>query len=254
MKKLKLCAVALLGVGAFGINTLQAQLTALPFQTNDVQSLNATLTGVFQATNYTKTSASSTNTIAKVKTGKVASKDLLGLIGLAYAGDKTAYTGKGYNLQISLRNLDTNDDYQEWYVQVYNGTNLVLDTYTATPVVPANSSSADAYFDIWSDQGPINASVNEGKSGSATQTRSAGFEFYYEYYNTNSSSWTEPVYIWGDGTLVQQFSGNDKGVKGSYSIKNISGEFDTYSNNVSTVEAVITGGQFSGQGKFIRNN
>ncbi len=255
MKTFKLCAVAALGLMAFGVGNMQAQVGRLPFQFGDVQSLNISLKGVMQATNYNN----GTKDIAKIKTGKLDNKGLLGLIGQAYRGDANAFVKAGktnYMLQIYL--ASTNGDFESdyWPVQVVQvvGTNktVVLDTARANAFVPAGQSNAYANFYLEVDNGPLSGQAGE-QSGSVTMTGAAYFGFYYYYYINPTEGVTVyngPFNIYGHGTLKQKFSGNAKGDKYSFTIDNISGQNIPEEDNLEPiVETVLTGGSRRGNGK-----
>jgi hypothetical protein len=263
MKTFKLCALAALGLMAFGAGKMHAQISRLPFQFNDVQSLNISLTVVKQATNYASVTSKGTNNIAKTKTAKLDNKGLLSLLGLAYYNDTNYFATVGttsYQTQIYLNSTnyyydyegDTNYAYESdyWPVQVVQvvGTTktVVLDTGTADAFLPTNQLNSYATFSVQVDNGPLS-----GKSGtnstSASMTASAYLDFYYGYNDNTNYNYVFNIY--GFGAMNQSFSSSSKGDKYSFSIKNISGENNPETNGFFYVDGIITSGSASGSGK-----
>ena len=262
MKTFKLSTLALLGLGALGLNTLQAQISGLPFELNDVQSFSIALTGVTQTTNYTTATSTSTNDVAKTKSWKLNNAGFLGLLGQAYFGDNNHFAKLGKtNYQAQIYLVSTNyysDTYTSarWNLQVVQvaGTNktIVLDTGTAAAFTPAGASGARAYFELHTDNGPISGKVTEGKSVSILQTDFAWFEFRY-YYSTDPGT-QQPFDIYGQGVMYQNYSGNSNGEKASFRINNISGENFVETNGAITIDSILTSGSITGSGKYPHND
>jgi hypothetical protein len=255
MKTFKLCAAAAAGLMAFGVGQIQAQIGRLPFEIGDVQSLNIALTEVIQVTNYNN----GQENIAKTKTEKLDNKGLLRLMGLAYYGNTNYFAQAGktnYQLQISLVYYDNGDVYNAfeedvWDVQVLRvvGTNktVVLDTSTADAFVSPGQSNAIAAFDFNVANGPISGKTDTD-SASGLMIGNVNFDFYYQYQF--GGTYYLPFEIENSyGTMKQNFSGSSKGDKYSFTIDNISGIRETATANVNYLDAIITGGTMSGNGK-----
>jgi len=249
MKTFKLCAAAA-GLMAFGVGKVQAQIGRLPFEIGDVQSLNIALTEVIQATNYNNGQGN----IAKTKTVKLDNKGLLRLMGLAYYGNTNYFAQAGktnYQLQISLVNTNFGSDFgyevDQWWLQVLQvvGTNKMVVSLPLPFVSPGQSNAvADFYFRV--DNGPISGK-GDANSGSGSMTGSVIIVFSYGYQF--GGNWYYPFIGDYSGTMKQNFSGSSKGDKYSFTIDNISGEWEIYTNNVYYLDAIITGGNMSGKGK-----
>ena len=263
MKTFKLCAMAALGLMAFGVGKMQAQISRLPFQFNDVQSLNISMTVVKQATNYASVTSKGTNNIAKTKTAKLDNKGLLRLLGQAFYNNTNYFATVGktnYLVQIYLNSTNFYYDYQGytnyayesdyWPIQVVQvfGTNktVVLDTLTADAFLPGGQANAYASFSIEVDNGPLSGQSGSS-SGSGSMTGNALLEFYYEYDDNVNYNYAFNIY--GFGTMNQSFSSSSKGDKYSFSIKNVSGENNPETNGFFYVDGIITTGSLSGSGK-----
>ena len=260
MKTFKLCAMAALGLMVFGVGKMQAQISRLPFQFNDVQSLNISMTVVKQATNYASVTSKGTNNIAKTKTAKLDNK---GLLGQAFYNNTNYFATVGktnYLVQIYLNSTNFYNDYQNnpnydfendyWPIQVVQvfGANktVVLDTLTADAFLPAGQSNAYASFSIEVDNGPLSGQSGSS-SGSGSMTGNAYLEFDYGYDDNVNFNYAFNIY--GFGTMNQSFSSSSKGDKNSFSIKNVSGENNPQTNGLYYIDGIITTGSLSGSGK-----
>lgn len=252
MKTSKLYAVAAVGLMALGVGKAQAQIDRLPFQVGDVQSLNVSLVGVMQVTNYNN----GRSDIALIKGGRLNNNGLLELLGQAYYGDDNAFARSGriyYQPQIYLQSTNYYQGSYEsdwWTIQVVkvDGKNrtVVLDTHTANAFVPAGQSGAYADFSINVDNGPLHgrAGIN---GGAGLMMGEAWFDFYYEYYDTNDV-YNQPFDIYGSGAIRQNYAGNSRGNRYSFTIMRITGENEPKTNGVNYIDAIIHGGSMTGNG------